>query len=58
MIEINWKKLKEEHPVVEYIDLSKPTSVVKKGDSITVIQHSSKGTLFCSSSDCSVLVGE
>ena len=53
MIEIDWKKLKEEHPVVECINLSldKP-SAVKKGDFVTVIQHSQKGILFCSSSEC------
>ena len=51
MMEIDWKKLKEKHPVAEYIDLSKPASI-KNDDYITIIQHPAGGELSFSSSTC------
>ena len=51
MMEIDWKKLKEKHPVAEYIDLSKQASI-KNDDYITIIQHPAGGELSFSSSTC------
>ena len=51
MIEIDWSKLKQKHPVAEYIHLSEPAAI-DNHDYITIIQHPGGGELSFSSSTC------
>jgi len=53
IVEVDWMKLKEKHPVVEYIDLTKPATI-ENADYVMIIQHPAGGELAFSSSTCIV----
>jgi len=51
IVEIDWMKLKEEHSIVEYIDLTKP-GTIENADYVMIIQHPAGGEVAFSSSTC------
>jgi len=53
MVDIDWEKVKEEHPAAECINLNTIASI-QDNDNITIIQHPSGGELSFSSSTCTI----